>query len=378
MVEDRREDGTHPPRRWPGLRLTAAVRMAFDARKLVIAAAGLLLLAAGWSLLDLAFPASAELTLEVFPGGGFAGTDDILSWSNQTVTRLASRLAEPARVVVAPLSALLDPAAGWGLKLHALLGLVWPIVVWSFCGGAIARIAAVQEARLRQPGIAEAVRFAWRSRSRLILAPCCPLIGLMLCTLPGLIFGIIYRVPGGPTAAGVLLFIPLAVAVVMTLLVAALIAGWPLFHAALASGADDALDAVSRTYGYINQRLVFFGVGVAIAWVTGLAGLALMDLLAGGVIRLTQWSLSLSGPGADIAAAFGSGDVDSNTAAARMHAFWLGAVRLFAQAWAFSYFWTAATLLYLWLRTDVDGTPVTAIDPPGMPATSAASPDAAS
>ena len=69
MAEDRREDGTPSPRRWPGLRLTAAVRMAFDARKLAIAAAGLLLLQLGWSLLDLAFLGSVEVTPDVLPSG---------------------------------------------------------------------------------------------------------------------------------------------------------------------------------------------------------------------------------------------------------------------------------------------------------------------
>ena len=66
----------------------------------------------------------------------------------------------------------------------------------------------------------------------------------------------------------------------MTLLVVALIAGWPFFHAALAAGADDALDALSRTYSYINQRPILYAVGVAIAWATGIAGLALVDILA--------------------------------------------------------------------------------------------------
>ena len=258
--------------------------------------------------------------------------------------------------------------------LHALLGLAWLIVVWGYGGGAIARIAAVQEAQLRQPGIAEAVRFARRSGPSLILAPCCPFFGLAFCSVVGLVFGLVYRLVGGPAIAGVLLFIPLLAGLVMTLLVAALVAGWPLFHAALATGADDALDALSRTYGYINQRLILFAAGIAIAWAAGLAGLALVDLLASGVIRLTHWSLSLSGPGPTIAALFGMGPVDPSTVAVRTHRFWLGAVRLFMHAWVFSYFWTAATLLYLWLRHEVDGTPASLVDPPGTTATSLASP----
>ena len=179
-----------------------------------------------------------------------------------------------------------------------------------------------------------------------------------------LVFGLIYRLPAGDAIAGALLFIPLAAGLVMTLLVAALVAGWPFFHAALAAGADDALDALSRTYSYLSQRLVLFAVGVALAWGVGMAGLALVDLLAMGVIRLTQWSLSLSGPAPSIASLFSSNSPDQRTVAAATHRFWLGGVRLLAHAWVFSYFWTAAALLYLWLRHEVDGTPTTIIDPP--------------
>jgi hypothetical protein len=345
--------------------MMASIRMAFDARKLIIAAAGLVLLQLGWSLLDLIFRGSIEVTPDVLPGDAVLRATDGLGWSMVEGIPLPHRLFEPARILIAPLSALLNPRSDWLAMLHALLGLVWLMGVWGFCGGAIARIACVQEAHARQPGIGEAVRFAWRTGPSLILAPIYPLVGLAFCSLTGIVFGLLYRVPAGPAVAGVLLFIPLAVGLVMTLLVAALVAGWPLFHAALASGADDALDALSRTYSYLNQRLTSFALGITLAWVIGLVGLALVDGLAGGVIQLTRWSLSLSGPGPHISALFSAAEGDPATVAAATHRFWLTAVRLLAHAWIFSYFWTAAALLYLWLRQDVDGTPATVIDPPG-------------
>ena len=150
----------------------------------------------------------------------------------------------------------------------------------------------------------------------------------------------------------------------MTLLVAALVAGWPFFHAALAAGADDALDALSRTYSYLNQRLVLFAVGVALAWAVGMAGLALVDLLARGVIRLTQWSLSLSGPARidRLALLVGTAPID-----ARSPRRLIVSGSVVSGCWptpgSYSFFWTAAALLYLWLRHEVDGTPTT-IDRP--------------
>ena len=41
---------------------------------------------------------------------------------------------------------------------------------------------------------------------------------------------------------------------------------------------------------------------------------------------------------------------------------------LVAHAWAYSFFWTAAAHIYLWLRHEVDGTPWEDLDPPGVPA----------
>jgi hypothetical protein len=340
----------------------AAVRMAFDLRKLTIAAAGILALQLGWWLLNLAFSDSSAVTPDVLPPTTASRTGDDLKW---TTEGLIERLSAPARNLIVPLFALLDPKNRWLAMLHALLAVGWLIVVWGYCGGAIARIAAIQEAQTRQPRIAEAVRFALRSGPPLIVTPVYPLLGLAFCSLTGLLFGLLYRIPGGPVIGGFLVFIPLLAGVVMAILVAALVAGWPMFHAALAAGADDALDALSRTYSYLNQRLAHFAAGVAIAALAGFAGLTLVDWFAGGILRLTRWSLSLSGPPSDIALLFGPEAAGSGTLASATHHFWLGAVRLLARAWSYSYFWSAAVVLYLWLRHEVDGTPTVVIDPPG-------------
>ena len=189
---------------------------------------------------------------------------------------------------------------------------------------------------------------------------------MAFCALIGAAFGLLYRLPVvGPALAGIGLFFPLAAGLVMTLFLAGLVAGWPLLQAATAGGAEDALDALSRIFGYLNQRLGAYAALVALAWLGGMLGLALVDLLTAGVIRLTHWSLGLTAP-------IALDGVFLRHAAARRHprfagathAFWLGVVRLLAHGWIFSFFWTAAAYLYLWLRQDVDGTPWTEIDPP--------------
>ena len=214
-----------------------------------------------------------------------------------------------------------------------------------------------------------ALRFALAHAGPLILAPLCPLLGIAFCALVGVgVFGLLYRfclVGVGPALAGIGLFFPLAAGLVMTLFLAGLVAGWPLLQAATAGGAEDALDALSRTFGYLNQRLGSYAALVALAWLGGMLGLALVDLLTSGVIRLTHWSLGLTAPFDLTESFFGQASPSSiSTIAAATHAFWLGVVRLLAHGWIFSFFWTAAAYLYLWLRLDVDGTPWSEIDKP--------------
>jgi hypothetical protein len=158
----------------------------------------------------------------------------------------------------------------------------------------------------------------------------------------------------------------MAAGLVMAMLVAGLVAGWPLLHAAMAAGADDALDALSRTFSYLNQRLGLFVAGLSLAWLTGIVGLLVVDLLADGVIDLTRWSLSLSAPGPLTAELFSEGDTRAGPIAAATHRFWLGVVRLLASGWSFSFFWTVAAGLYLWLRQEVDGKPWSEVDLPAV------------
>jgi hypothetical protein len=365
VVEETASPGRIPSYRGLGaLRLVAAIRLAFDPRKVAIAALGLLILQVGWAIFDILLPASAGVTPDLFgPPPPVTTPAEGWNWLGERATASTLRLSEPIRLLTTPLRILLDPASEWGAMLHALLGLVWLAVVWGVCGGAIARLAVIQEAQMRQPGIGEAIRFALRSAATLIVAPLCPLFGMAFCSLVGVAFGLLYRVPYGAAVAGAGLILPLAAGLVMTLLAAGLVAGWPLLHAALAAGADDALDALSRTFSYLNQRLGLFVAGVGMAWLAGLVGLVGVDLLAEGVIRLTQWSLSLSGGRALPEALFWHRDLAAGTAAAATHGFWLGLVRLLAHGWTYSFVWTAGAFLYLWLRQEVDGTPWTEIDP---------------
>ena len=101
----------------------------------------------------------------------------------------------------------------------------------------------------------------------LIATPLFPLLAIGLCALICAGFGLLYRLPAGigSVVGGMLLFIPLLLGLVMALLLFGLAAGWPLSHASVAAEAEDLLDALSRSFSYLNQRLGKFVLCVALA-----------------------------------------------------------------------------------------------------------------
>jgi hypothetical protein len=354
-------------RLFPALRILGAIRMAFDLRKLVVAVIGLAALRAGWLTLALLSPPSAEAVPALLETTGPASLERVaVPWTQNGAGELQFRLSEPVRILIKPLLALFDPGKGFRAMLCAGMALVWMIVVWSICGGAIARIAVVQIATTRQTGIGQALRFSIKRAGSLVMAPLCPLFGVAFCGAILAGFGVLYRIPAvGPAVAGVLLVIPLLLGLVMALLVIGLIGAWPLMPAAVAAGAEDGLDALSRTFGYVNQRIGPLVAMVAMVCGLGVLGLVFVDVFVLSVLRLAQWGLGLTAPGAELTALFTSMEPSSGAVAVRAHSFWIGFAGLLGYAWTYSFFWTAAAYVYLWLRHDVDGTPWTEIDPPG-------------
>ena len=92
---------------------------------------------------------------------------------------------------------------------------------------------------------ARRLAFSVRNAASLIVAPLIPFGGLALCGLMLAGFGLLYWVPVvGNVLGGLLFAIPLGHGCDHDALGDLLAAGWPLLQAAVAAGAEDALDAV--------------------------------------------------------------------------------------------------------------------------------------
>ena len=141
-------------------------------------------------------------------------------------------------------------------------------------------------------------------------------------------------------------------------------AGWPLMIAAVAADDADVFDALSRSFGYVLHRPASYAGYVLLAWAQGLVGLVVVAALARGVVHMAAWGLAFGGPDGRIASFYQLGGA-GGSAALVAHAAWVGLVELLAFAWVYSYAWSAATIIYLLLRRDVDGTDWREIaDPP--------------
>ncbi len=340
------------PVRLPWTRLFRSVGVALDAKKLLLAALGLILLAAGWAGLDRIFDDSSAVTPAVLgralPWSGVEADGPMLA--------IAFLLADPFRILMAPFFAAFNPSLPPGAFWHAVLAAAWAVVVWGIVGGAIARIAVVQVALGERVGIRDALRFALGKAVPLVGAPLTPFLGVACFAGFCGVMGLLYRIPIDAVHAvlGFFLFLPLLAGLVMAIILLGLAVGWPLMHATVAAEGEDGFDALSRTYAYVYQRPGRYAAYTALAWALGTVGLVVVVAFARVTVNLAHWGLTIGAPDERIDGLFRT--TSATSFPATTHAGWLWFVDLLAYGWIYSYFWTSATIVYLLLRHDVDGT----------------------
>lgn len=133
------------------------------------------------------------------------------------------------------------------------------VAIWSYFGGAIARIAAYEVAKDGERiETRKALQFSRKKFWSFFWAPLICVIGFLFFALCNYIGGLVGRVLdlvwiGAPLVA---LLLPLAIlsGFIMTLIVIGTFAGLPLFTPAVAAEGTDSFDAVSRGFSYVYSR----------------------------------------------------------------------------------------------------------------------------
>ena len=186
-------------------------------------------------------------------------------------------------------------------------------------------------------------------------APLLPLTAMLLVCGGLFLLGLLMRM--SILLAAVAWPLALLGGIVMALAATGVVVGWPLMHSTISAEGSDGFDAVSRSYSYVFQRplhYLFYGI---LALLLGLLGLLVVEFFAAAVWQLSAWGVSWGSGGKLMEKALSDGIGLSKVDAwgAKLISFWFGCVKLVVLGYAFAYFWSAASAVYLLLRYDADG-----------------------
>jgi hypothetical protein len=357
---------------FPWLALLRAFRLAIQARILALGALAVVLTVVGWWGIGQMFSASGNEQLVQWIGAyghwprgddpepgasveemkraplGMAGPADTIFEPPRFAARADVPVLSAWFNVTGPFRQLFEPGLTFVGLAFLLACALWVDLVWAFFGGVITRLIALQVTRHERGSLRAAVRYVLRRYQAYFTAPLFPLFGMLLFVAPLAIVGLVGRSGGVGLAALALLWPAFLVAgLVITIFLVGLIFGWPLMWPTISAEGTDSFDALSRSYSYVYQRPLHYLWFITLACLLGALGWLFVQYFAATVIYMTAWSVSW-GSGAEV--------FDVATTAGQIRGFWLGLVQAVVAGFAYTFFFSAATITYFLLRYEVDGT----------------------
>ncbi|MHC4698648.1 MAG: hypothetical protein ACYTFA_18105 [Planctomycetota bacterium] len=147
----------------------------------------------------------------------------------------------------------------WLLTQHFFYFIIFAIdvlLIWSWGGGAICRIAALEFARGEKLSMKQAHGYAMKHLiGGFAMAPCVPVIGMVIVVALMIIGGMVLRIPVlGDLLAGTAFPLAILGGFIITILLIGLLIGGSLFWPAVAAEGQDAYDAFSRGLSYAFSR----------------------------------------------------------------------------------------------------------------------------
>ena len=361
----------------PWLLLTGSFRTSIGGTALLLSMIAIFLSSAGWRFSRTCFLshviqqddnfAESRAIYEQWPGRKVAPNifDQVgrLQRSHQmSLGRDASPMTDMFVRMSTPFCEIFRFNRGWGSTVYWAVGGTWNILVWSFFGLAIARIAAVRFSRDESVTLGEALDFARKNCLSCLGATLLPLTGIFAIALPLMMIGLIMRSDIGVVIAGLLWIFVIGGGFAMAILGIGLLFGWPLMWGTMASESSDAFDAISRSYSYTFQKPLHFLFFFAVASLLGIVGWIGVWLIVECVTTLTSWAVVIGTGSQRWEAELGNVLQGIGEApVSRRVGMWLIDVvntilRAFLSAYSASYFWAAMTGIYLLLRLHTDHT----------------------
>lgn len=244
---------------------------------------------------------------------------------------------------------------------YFLFGGLWTLLLWSFVGGVVTRMAVVYLGREERISFKDAVVFVATRYLSYVTAPLYPLLGVALLSIPVALLGLAMYLDLGVLVAGILWFFVLLATLAMAFVLLGLFFGWPLMWPTISAENGEAFEAMSRAYGYTLQRpwhYLFFAIVSALF---GSLCWFFISLFADWTVHLAWWGVSW-GTGlerlAEIQRAAATGeDIGAMMyGGTRLINFFNGLVYCVAQAFGYCLFFSLSSAVYLLLRQVDDET----------------------
>jgi hypothetical protein len=186
-------------------------------------------------------------------------------------------LVEPLIKLLIPVTKLISPGVSTATRFYLFLILLCNIAVWAFCGGIITRLAAVQLANKGPISLGQAYRFVKHRYLGYIGTPLVPLGIIAVCVFGLVLYGILGLIPliGDLFVLGIGLPVVIIGGGVMAVFLVGLL-GYPLMYTTLSAEGDqtDTFDALSRSINYVYQSpwhyiwywlvAIFYGAAVTL------------------------------------------------------------------------------------------------------------------
>jgi hypothetical protein len=155
----------------------------------------------------------------------------------------------------------------WAIKLHpfySVIFLTFVIVVMSFSGGAICRLAALEFSRGEKPGLTEALKFSWQKLGGFLTAPAIPITIMVVAGTFIVMLGLAGNIPvAGKFIMALGLPVALIIGLVISLFLVGTIIGFNIMSPAIAYEGTNGLDAISRSFAYVFAHpwaVTFYGI----------------------------------------------------------------------------------------------------------------------
>ncbi|HVJ82499.1 MAG TPA: hypothetical protein VNC50_15630, partial [Planctomycetia bacterium] len=278
----------------------------------------------------------------------------------------AGLVLEPIERTIAPFVAMVQGKAPF---LFCALAALWTLLVSALVGGSICRMTALEFARDSMAGASDGVKFALKHFRAYVLSPLLPIGGALAIVALSAIGGLLARVPALDVVAGVFWFVALFGGALLTIALLGLAAIWPLMFPAISAEATEGIDALTHSFHFLVGRPWHFFWCWAVVLFNGAIAMIVAVAIGFATLELSQYAVSW-GAGEENAKqlyAFApeaggwrhslAGDAapaGTTKIAATFVGFWTHVVFMAVVGFAYSYFWTAATLVYFVLRKETD------------------------